>query len=69
MKTIIAKIAFITSFAIASLLTAESASAQSQRHQAASRSHQQFQSRSVSMPTSTWDGGYDRASSPNAGGP
>jgi hypothetical protein len=69
MKTIIVKIAFVTSFAIASLITAGPSSAQSQRHQAAPRPHQQFQSRDVSMPTGTWGGGYDRASSPYAGGP
>jgi hypothetical protein len=68
MKTIIIKIAFATSlFAIAGLTATGPASA-AQRHQAASKYHPQLQSRSVSMPTGAWGGGYDRASSPFAGG-
>lgn len=70
MKTIIIKIAFATLLlAIGGLITAgPTSAAQSQRHQAASKHHPQFQSRSVSMPTGACCGGFDRASSPFAGG-
>lgn len=69
MKTIVTKIAFVTLFfALAGMTATGPASAQSQRHHAASKYHPQFQSHSVSMPTGACCSRFDRASSPFAGG-